>query len=293
MPCAPQTTFPLPTLKDLYGWKEACAHCDKAGVYAKAIAKPRPDQYILPLRPLSPVIPKVAPNRPYVPTTPMPQTPPRTIILASCVPEPPEDEVIEWIPTEPMNKSVPHVNASLPPDNPAGGVALRRFRPEGDSSDSMEDDMEFTCSVCLGSGKLLEDLCPLCDGESRPSACAKMGACLIEEALELNNVEMTAEDKLKYDQVDITMDSGAGAPVADPKDFPGCEVTDSPGALAGQMFVTPDGTKIANTGQFEAKVRLDDGRVTKSTYQAVAVRKPLMSVSSVNDKGSFRAPTKT
>ena len=109
---------------------------------------------------------------------------------------------------------------------------------------------------------------------------------MIDEALELNNVEMTAEDKLKYDQVDITMDSGAGAPVAHPKDFPGCKVTDSPGSLAGQMFITPDGTKIANTGQFESKVRLDDGRVTKSIYQAVAVRKPLMAVSSVNDKGN-------
>ena len=52
------------------------------------------------------------------------------------------------------------------------------------------------------------------------------------------------------------------------------------------MFITPNGTKIANTGQFEAKVRLDDGRVTKSIYQAVAVRKPLMAVSSVNDKGN-------
>ena len=53
------------------------------------------------------------------------------------------------------------------------------------------------------------------------------------------------------------------------------------------MFVTRDGTKIAKTGQFVAKVRLDDGRVTKSTYQAVAVRKPLMAVSSVNDKGNL------
>ena len=98
---------------------------------------------------------------------------------------------------------------------------------------------------------------------------------------------MTAEERMKYAQVDITMDSGAGAPVADPKDFPGCEVTDSPGSLAGQMFVKPDGTKIANACQFVAKVRLDDGRVTTSTYQAVAVRKPLMAVSSGNDKGNM------
>ena len=110
---------------------------------------------------------------------------------------------------------------------------------------------------------------------------------LDDNALELNNVELTAEEKLKYDQVDITMDSGAGAPVANPKDFPGCEVTDSPGSLAGQMFIGPEATKIANKGQFDVKVRLDDGRVTKTTYQAVEVRKPLMAVSSVNDKGNL------
>ena len=65
------------------------------------------------------------------------------------------------------------------------------------------------------------------------------------DTLELNKVEMIAEEKMKYDQVDITMDSWAGAPVANPKDFPGCEVTDSPGSLAGQMFVGPGGLKIA------------------------------------------------
>ena len=34
-------------------------------------------------------------------------------------------------------------------------------------------------------------------------------------------------------------------------------------------------------------MRLEDGRVTNSTYQAAAVRNPLMAVSSVNDKGNL------
>ena len=146
------------------------------------------------------------------------------------------------------------------------------------------DEPEPTCPVCFDSGKLLNDSCPLCDGMKCPSTPAPSPD---DNALELNNVELTTEEKLKYDQVNITMDSGAGAPVANPKDFPGCEVTDSPGSLAGQMFVGPDGSKIANNGQFDVKVRLDDGRITKSTYQAVEVRKPLMAVSSVNDKGNL------
>ena len=45
-PCAPPAPIKLPTLKDLYGWKDVCAHCEKAGVYARSIAKLRPDQFI-------------------------------------------------------------------------------------------------------------------------------------------------------------------------------------------------------------------------------------------------------
>ena len=83
------------------------------------------------------------------------------------------------------------------------------------------------------------------------------------------------------------MDSGAGAAVADPAQFPGCTVTDSPGSLAGQIFVGPGNEKIANQGQFAAPMRLEDGRLTNSTYQAAVVRKPLMAVSSVNDKDNL------
>ena len=83
------------------------------------------------------------------------------------------------------------------------------------------------------------------------------------------------------------MDSGAGATVANPDDFPGCVVTDSPGSLAGQLFVGAGNENIANEGQFRVPYRLEDGRVTHSTYQAARVRKPLMAVSSVNDKGNI------
>ena len=82
------------------------------------------------------------------------------------------------------------------------------------------------------------------------------------------------------------MDSGAEGPVANPDDFPGCVVTDSPGPLAGQMYMWAGRDNIANQGQFLLPMRLDDGRVVKSTYHVAQARKPLMAVSSVNDKGS-------
>ena len=49
----------------------------------------------------------------------------------------------------------------------------------------------------------------------------------------------------------------------------------------------PGHENFPNEGQFVAPMRRDDGRVTQSTYQAARVRKPLMAVSSVNDKGKL------
>ena len=82
------------------------------------------------------------------------------------------------------------------------------------------------------------------------------------------------------------MDPGVGAPVANPDDFPGCVITDSPDSLVGQVSVGR-GSGKGIEGQFVAPMRLDDGRVTQSTYQAARVRKPLMAVSSVDDKGNL------
>ena len=221
----------------------------------------------------------------------MPRTPPRSVILASCVPEPPDDEVLEWTPTEDPSILRSHSPSSVSASfNDADARDDRSPSVSASFNDAdAGEELEPPCPVCSNSGKLLDDPCPLCDGVERPLTPASSPHTPAGEdnVIEFNNVELTAEEKLKYDQVDITMDSGAGAPVANPKDFPGCEVTDSPGSLAGQMFVGPDGSKIANEGQFDVKVRLDDGRITKSTYQAVEVRKPLMAVSSVNDKGNL------
>ena len=79
------------------------------------------------------------------------------------------------------------------------------------------------------------------------------------ETIELNSFEKTSEERRNYDQIDITMDSGAGATVANPHDFPGCVVTESPGSLAGQLFVGAGSEKKTNEGQFHVPYRLEDG----------------------------------
>ena len=66
------------------------------------------------------------------------------------------------------------------------------------------------------------------------------------QTAEINSAEMNSVEKQKYDRVGISMDSGAGAPVANPEDFPGYVVTDLPGSLAGQIVVEPGSEKIPN-----------------------------------------------
>ena len=220
----------------------------------------------------------------------MPKEPPRTIALASCVLEPPEEEVLEWTPPVPEmtagDKGSPKEmvlatgahsvdHATVVKVDPARHVNRYEQAMAGDerspkemvpatganSVDHVDRDPFFDC---------------LDDDETSWS-----------ETIEISSFEKTSEERKKYDQIDITMDSGAGLPAANPKDFPGCVVTDSPGSLAGQIFVGPGNEKLPNEGQFVAPMRLDDGRITQSTYQAAQVRKPLMAVSSVNDKGNL------
>ena len=85
----------------------------------------------------------------------------------------------------------------------------------------------------------------------------------------------------------MTVDSGAAETVAPLAAFPGSCLTDSPGSLSGQKYVGPGGEKITNEGQFKVQMRLENGQLAASTFQAAKIRKPLLAVSSVNDKGNL------
>ena len=86
--------------------------------------------------------------------------------------------------------------------------------------------------------------------------------------------------------IEITVDSGAGAPVANPGDFTNVEVTPSAGSLAGQKFVGPGNEIIHNEGKFTADLLTEPGDLSQITFQAAQVRKPLLAVSGVNQKGN-------
>ena len=114
--------------------------------------------------------------------------------------------------------------------------------------------------------------------------CSEFNA---DETRELNMVDLDLAvcEKPGYVEVKVTMDSGAAEPVSAPETFPGVEVTPSAGSIAGQMYLGPGKERIPNEGQIKPELLLEDDAPGSMTFQAAQVRKPLMAVSSVNDKG--------
>ena len=164
----------------------------------------------------------------YTPQAPMPTGPLRTIALSSCVPEPPEEEVLDWtLPESPWSSST--IISIIGISAPAG-------------------PRRCCCFHCLQKQ---------CQADHRKPPVQTEHEDIV---LEFNDVELTSGEEQKYDRAEVTMDAGAGAPVANPADFPGCVVTDSPCSLAGQINVGPGKERIPNEGQFVAPMRLENGR---------------------------------
>ena len=197
----------------------------------------------------------------YIPTpsSPMranqPSQAPTTIWLASCVPDSPP-EILEWDSETPRLANDWDDHRELPSVLLAEDPAL--------------------CAICQGSGLLLQDACPLCDGH-----CPK--ASMVEiNAVEINTVQPPEEDLLE-----ITVDSGAGESAAAQKPLPQFLLVESPGSLAGQKYLGPGGEEIPNLGQLTAFMTIEGESEGRFTFQAAPVRKPLLAVSSVKDKGNL------
>ena len=90
---------------------------------------------------------------------------------------------------------------------------------------------------------------------------------------------------------EITVDSGAGESVVNPDDWPNVDLKPSKGSVKGQRYVGPGGEKIDNLGELTVKVRTErhgGGDISsRVTFQGAKVRKPLLAVSGVIDKGNI------
>ena len=85
----------------------------------------------------------------------------------------------------------------------------------------------------------------------------------------------------------ITVDSGAAHSVANPKHLPGVPVKPSEGSKKGLKYQGPGSELIPNLGQMTMALMTKSGMVGRTIWQAADVRKPLMAVSAINDKGNM------
>ena len=89
------------------------------------------------------------------------------------------------------------------------------------------------------------------------------------------------------EKMDVTVDSGAGESVANPKSMPQYPMKPSPGSLRGQRYRGPGGEVIPNQGQQKIAVKLESGVQRAMTFQSAPVRKPLLAVSGACDRDQF------
>ena len=97
-------------------------------------------------------------------------------------------------------------------------------------------------------------------------------------------VDQPAEGMQPVDE--ITVDSGAGATVANSKHFPRSPVEPSPGSVGGQQFRAAQGSMVPNRGQMRPTLLLETGHLGSFTFQETDVVKPLLAVSDLNAKGN-------
>ena len=82
------------------------------------------------------------------------------------------------------------------------------------------------------------------------------------------------------------MDSGAVAPVEPPSMLPNVKVVPSPGSIRGQNYTSASKHKLKNLGQQRIKACTEEGDETEVLFQIADVSKPLVSVSSICERGN-------
>ena len=130
------------------------------------------------------------------------------------------------------------------------------------------------------------------DAECTPGCCnlfshdSSINACDIISPTEVYNTGISQEE---YVDVEVILDSGAGAHVAARKHIPGCAVRDSELKRAGASFVAIDGGRIEHEGEAEINLVVLDGKGDKhnvrTTVQVADVTRALWSVGVLCDAG--------
>ena len=95
-----------------------------------------------------------------------------------------------------------------------------------------------------------------------------------------------AEHAQGWVRVESVVDSGASAPVAPLTMAPGHETRQSRGSMEGRSFSDASGGELRNLGEQELNIVTDAGMEAKVLFQLADITRPLMSVSSICDRGN-------
>ena len=141
------------------------------------------------------------------------------------------------------------------------------------------------------------DICS--EGEDRPSDNSNDGELWLDEvdliAVTFGNMSIdskpVATDGERGRYREITVDSGVGESVVNPDHWPNIDLKPSKGSVKGQRYVGPGGDKVDNLGESTVKVCTErhggSDISSRMTLQGAKVRKPLLAVSGVIDKGNI------
>ena len=103
-----------------------------------------------------------------------------------------------------------------------------------------------------------------------------------------NLCQATPEELGLEEGPEALVDSGAEHPVANPRThFPGSVVRPSAASKKGLVYRGPGKERIPNEGEIAEQLMTAEGVVSKTVWQAADVRRPLLAVSSCNDKGNI------
>ena len=90
----------------------------------------------------------------------------------------------------------------------------------------------------------------------------------------------------EWEEVEITVDSGACESVAPTTFAQGFELKESEGSKAGQKYTTASGTEVPNMGEKTMEVWTKEGNSGQLTFQISEVTKPLGSVKRMCEVGN-------
>ncbi len=104
----------------------------------------------------------------------------------------------------------------------------------------------------------------------------------IEAVEQLHALPETAEPE--FIEVKTTLDTGATTHATNRVDFPGCEVRESAGSKAGQMFQAAGGKTLPNEGESTMYMVSPEGTELCLNMQIAEITRPLISVTKMTEK---------